>query len=143
MNRYLKIQTFCLFILVNCNLFSDNLVNEHDPLIIRSDNVLSDLHQRLEQIKKRQKVSKNRSLSRSLKSSWKKIWIELIISRNRHNCLTIPMNPIHTTAQNLDSPSLSSRSLKALLFLKRMKRFFKLLQLPRTSTHSVPLFQQH
>ena len=59
MNRFLKIQTFCLFILVNCNLFSDNLVNEHktNPLeIIRSDNVLSDLHQRLEQIKKRQKV---------------------------------------------------------------------------------------
>ena len=59
MSRILKIQAFCLLVLGNYNLFSNGLVNEqknNSIEIIRSDNILSDLHQRIEQIKIRQKA---------------------------------------------------------------------------------------
>jgi len=59
LSRILKIQAFYLLILWNCNLFSNGLVNEqknNSIEIIRSDNILSDLHQRIEQIKIRQKA---------------------------------------------------------------------------------------
>ena len=119
MNRFLKIQTFCLLILVNCNLFSDNLVNEHktNPLeIIRSDNVLSDLHQRLEQIKKRQKVI-GQKIDRFQGR------LNLLGKRNLDRTDNIPKptqppyrpyeSDSYNSPINVDPPSLSSRSLES------------------------------